>query len=164
MERLGAAQNRGQSLHGDAHDVVVRLLRCEGAAGRLGMEAKHHRLGIFGVEAFLHDLGPHAASRPELGHLLEQVVMGVEEESQPRGEFIDIKPCLDGSIHIGDAVGQGKGDFLNSAGTCFADVIAGDTDGVPLGDLVLAVGKDVGDDAHGLPLADRCRCLGPCTP
>jgi len=129
--------------------LLSGLLGGQGAAGGLGVEAQHLGLGVLGPEALFHDLAPYTASGAELGDLFEQVVMGVEEESQPRCEFIDLQSGLDGGVHIGDAVGQGKGDFLDSTGAGFADVVAGDGDGVPFGYVVFAVGKDIGDDAHG---------------
>ena len=52
-------------------------------------------------------------------------------------------------MDVGDAVGKREGDFLNGGRAGFADVIAGDGDGVPLGEIVAAPGEDVGDDAHG---------------
>ena len=39
---------------------------------------------VFGAEALLHDLGPQPAGGAELGHLLEEVVVDVEEEGEPR--------------------------------------------------------------------------------
>ena len=150
MQRLGSAEHCRERLDGDAHDVVVRLLRGQGATGGLGVEAKHLGFWIFGAETLLHDFCPDAAGGAELGNLFKQVVVGVEEERQARSEFINIHADLDGGVNVGDAVGQGEGDFLHGAGTGFTDMVAGDGDGVPLGHVVFTVGKDVGDDAHGL--------------
>ena len=46
------------------------------------------------------------------------------------------------------AFAEGEGDFLHGGRAGFADVIAGDRDGVPLGKFVAAPGKNIGDDAH----------------
>ena len=51
-------------------------------------------------------------------------------------------------MNVGDAVGEREGDFLDGGRTSFADVVAGDGDGVPLGQIIAAPGEDVGDDAH----------------
>ncbi len=149
MQRLGAPQYGGQGLHGDAHDVVVRLLGGQGAAGGLGVEAQHLGFGVFGAEALFHDFGPDPAGGAEFGDFFEEVVVGVEEEGQARGEVVHFQAGFEGGFDVGDAVGQGEGDFLDGAGSGFADVVAGDGDGVPFGYVVFAVGEDVGDDPHG---------------
>src|SRR5829696_5312147 len=51
-----------------------------------------------------------APSRPELGDLLEHVVVGVPEERQPRRELVDVETGVDGGLYVGDAVGDGEGD------------------------------------------------------
>ncbi len=50
VQRLAAAQHRRQRLHGDAHQVVVRLLRRQRRAGRLRVKAQHHRTRIARAE------------------------------------------------------------------------------------------------------------------
>ena len=111
MQRLGTSQYRGQRLNGDPHDVVVGLLGSQAASRGLGVEAQHAGARILGIEAFLHYLGPHSSGRPELGHLLEEVV-GIEEEGQPAGELVHVQPRIDGSLNVGNPVGQGEGDLL----------------------------------------------------
>ncbi len=54
------------------------------------MEAKHHALGILGVKAIAHQIGPQTARRAEFGDLLQQIVLSREEESQPGREFINL--------------------------------------------------------------------------
>src|SRR5260370_32487337 len=51
-------------------------------------------------------------------------------------------------MHVGNAIGESEGNFLDGGGTGFADVIAGDGDGVPPGKIVAAPRENVGDDAH----------------
>ncbi len=51
-------------------------------------------------------------------------------------------------LGVGDAVGNGEGHFLGCRGPRFADVIAADADGVPLGDIVAAEAEYVRDQAH----------------
>ena len=75
--------------------------------------------------------------------------MRVEEEGQPRGEGVDVETGVDRGLDVGDAVGEGEGDFLHGGGAGLADVVAADGDGVPLGDFAGGPGEHVGDDAHG---------------
>ena len=51
VQRLRAAADRGEALQGDAHDVVLRLLRRQRDAAGLGVEAQHRRLRVRRAEA-----------------------------------------------------------------------------------------------------------------
>jgi hypothetical protein len=62
VQRLGAAEHRGQPLHRDADQVDLRLLRGELHAGGLGVEAQHHRLRVLRAELVAHDLRPDRAA------------------------------------------------------------------------------------------------------
>ena len=79
--------------------------------------------------------GPDAAGGAVLGDLLEEVVVGVEEEGEARGEVVDVDARVDAGLDVGDAVGQGEGQFLHGGGAGLADVVAADGDGVPAGHL-----------------------------
>ncbi len=96
---------------------------------------RRHESGSAGVEALAHDACPQAAGGAELGHLLQEVVVGVEEEGQLRGELVHRQPGPQGGLDVGDAVGQGEGDFLDRGGAGLADVVAGDRDRVPVRDV-----------------------------
>ena len=61
--------------------------------------------------------------------------MGVEEEGELRGEVVDEQAGLEGGLDVGDAVGEGEGDFLDGGGAGLADVVAADGDGVPTGEF-----------------------------
>ena len=74
-----------------------------------------------------------------------------EEADSRRRELVDVEAGVDRRLHVGDAVGQGEGDLLHRRRARLADVVAGDRDGVPLRDVLVAVGEDVGDDPHRLP-------------
>ena len=89
VQRLGAAADRGERLDRDAHDVVLGLLRGERRAGGLGVEAQPQRALVARRVALAHQLGPQPAGGAELRHLLEEVVVGVEEEREPRREVVD---------------------------------------------------------------------------
>ena len=88
VDRLRAAADRRERLHRDAHDVVLRLLRRQRRAARLRVEAERLRLRVRGAEAVAHDLRPQPPRRAELRHLLEEVVVRVEEEGEPRAELV----------------------------------------------------------------------------
>ena len=90
----------------DAHDVVVRLLRGQRAAGGLGVKAELLRARVGRAEAVAHDARPQPAGRAELRDLLEEVVVRVEEERQALAELVDVEPGVDRRLHVGDAVGE----------------------------------------------------------
>ena len=146
VQRLGAPEHRGHRLQRDPHDVVVRLLRRQRAAGGLGVKAHLLGAGLGGAEPVAHDPGPQPPGRPELGDLLQEVVVGREEERQPASERVDVETGGDGRFHVGDRMRAGEGDLLNRGRAGLADVIAADRDGVPVGQLGAAVLDDVGHD------------------
>ena len=108
------------------------------------------RARIFCVEALAHDAGPEAARGAEFGDLFDEVVVRVEEEREARGEAVDIETGVDGGLDVRHAIRQGEGDLLRGGGAGLAHVVAGDGDGVPLGDFGGGPGEHVGDDAHGV--------------
>ena len=150
VEGLRSAQDGGHGLEGGADDVVLRLLGSERGTRGLGVETEHPGARILRAEAIAHDAGPDAAGGAKLGDLFEKIVMRVEEEGEARGEAVDVEARVDGSLDVGDAVGQCEGDFLRGGRSRFAHVVAGDGDGVPLGQVLAGPGEDVGDDAHGV--------------
>jgi len=149
VERLGAAEHGRQGLQGGADDVVLGLLGGEGRAAGLGVEAHHHRAFICRAKAFLHQARPDAAGGAELGDLFQEVVVAGEEEGELGGEVIHRQAFGHRGLDIGDGVDEGEGQLLHGGGARFADVIAGDADRVPARDFLPAVGKDIGDEAHG---------------
>src|SRR4030095_11376079 len=92
---------------------------------------------------------PDAAGGAVLGNLLEEVVVGVEEERQARGKVVHVEAAVYAPLDVGEAVGQGEGEFLRCGGACLADVVAGDGDGVPAGHLFGGELDGVHDEAHG---------------
>ena len=85
VQRVGAAEHRGQRLDRRPDDVVVRLLRGQRDAGGLGVEAQPLRLlGRRAVDV-AQPAGPDPAGGAELRDLLEEVQVRVEEEATARG-------------------------------------------------------------------------------
>ena len=113
VQRLAAAEHGGQRLHGHADDVVLGLLGGERATRGLGVEAQHQRARIAGSEAVAHDAGPEPSRGAELRHLFQEVVVGVEEERELRGEGVDGQAGRERGLDVGDAVGQGEGHLLD---------------------------------------------------
>ncbi len=148
VQRLGAAAHRRQRLDRHPHDVVLRLLGGERRARGLGVEAQPERALVVRRVALAHQLGPQPPRGAELRHLLEEVVVGVEEEREARGEVVDREPALERGVDVGEAVGEGEGDLLHRGRARLAHVVAGDRDRVPPRHLVRAELDQVGDQLH----------------
>src|SRR5205807_1816113 len=110
VERLRAAADRRETLERDAHDVVLRLLGGERDPACLGVEADPLGARVLRAEALAHDARPHPAHGAELGHLLEHVVVPVEEEGQPGAELVDLQAGVDRRLDVGDRVAQRERD------------------------------------------------------
>ena len=148
VQRLRAAADGRERLHRDAHDVVLRLLGGQGGAAGLGVEAEG--LGLRGrrSEAVAHDLRPQRAGGAELRDLLEEVVVGVEEEGEPGAERVGREARGDCRLAVGDSVRERECELLRGGRARLADVVAGDRDRVPARDPLLAVGEQVGRQPH----------------
>ena len=86
--------------------------------------------------------------------------MRVEEERKLRGEIVDAQASVERGLDVGDAVGEGKGDFLDGGRASFADVVALNGDGVPLWNAVVPPTEDIGHDAHRGPHRINVRSAG----
>src|SRR3972149_8427970 len=84
-----------------------------------------------GPKTLPHLPGPDPPGSPVLGDLLEEVVMGIEEETDARGELVHLQSPLHGRTDIGEPVGQGKGQLLGGRRACFTDMVPADADGIP---------------------------------
>ena len=80
----------------------------------------------------------------ELGDLLEEVRVRVEEEGEARREVVDREPARERRLDVGDRVREREGDLLDRRRAGLADVVAGDRDRVPARDLAAAELEDVG--------------------
>ena len=95
VQRLRAAEHGRQRLQRHAHDVVVGLLRGERGARGLRVEAQLQRPRVGGAEALAHQTGPQPPGGAELRDLLEEVVVGVEEEREALAEGVDVEAGVD---------------------------------------------------------------------
>ncbi len=91
VQRLAAAEHRRERLDRDPRHVHLRLLRRERRAARLSVKPERERPGVRHPEPPRHDPGPQPPRRPELGDLLQEVVVSVEEERQPRTEHVRVE-------------------------------------------------------------------------
>ena len=148
VQGLRPAEHGGERLHRDSRHVVEGLLRGGRHAGGLCVSPQAHRLGLPRPEAIPHHGGPDAPRRPQLGDLLEEVVVDVEEEAQARREAVDVEAALDAGVDVAEAVGQGEGQLLHRRRARLADVIAGDRHGVEARHVAGAELDGVHHDAH----------------
>ena len=112
------------------------------------MRPQHPRAGILRTVLLPHRPCPDASRGAELGDLLEELVVNVEEERQPGREVVNRQPARQRRLDVGEAVGQGERQLLCRGAAGLADVIAGDADRVPLGHLACAEFDGVGDQPH----------------
>src|SRR5439155_22161930 len=137
-----------QRLDGDADHVVVRLLRGQRGPRRLRVEPQRAGARVLRLEALLHRAGPEAPGGAELGDLLEEVVVDVEEEAEPAGEAVDVEAALDRRVDVGHAVAEGEGELLRRGRAGFADVIAADRDRIPFRNHLRAILEGIGDQPY----------------
>ena len=91
---------------------------------------------------------PDAPGRPQLGNLLEEVVVDVPEEREARREFVDVEPARQAPLHVGEPVGQREGQLLGGGGPRLADVIARNRHRVPLRRVLRPPLEAVDDEAQ----------------
>src|SRR4028119_2496085 len=149
MQGLGTAEDGGEGLEGGPGDVVVRLLRREGDARGLGVEAHAQGAFVFGPVLLPEHGGPDAPRGAELADLLEKVYVRVEEEGEARREVVHVQPRLYAGFHVGEAVGEREGELLRSGAAGLADVVAAYAHRVPLRHVLGRVDEHVPEDAHG---------------
>ncbi len=107
VQRVGAAEHGRERLDAGADDVVVGLLGGERDAGGLGVEAQPLRLlGLRAVDV-ADPARPDPAGGAELGDLLEEVEVAVEEEAQPRREPVDVEPTGEAELDVAEARRRG---------------------------------------------------------
>ena len=124
----------------------MRLLGGEGDARGLAMEPHPPAPRVAGAVAIAHVPRPDAAGGAELGDLLEEVVVHVPEEREPRREPIHVELPGDPVLHVAEAVGEGEGQLLRRRGARLPDVVARDADRVPVGRVLRGPLEQVDDD------------------
>ena len=148
VQRVGAAEHRGERLDRGPHDVVVRLLRGQRDAGGLGVEPQPLRLlGLRAVDV-AHPARPDPARGAELRDLLEEVDVRVEEERQPGRELVDVEAAGEAQLDVAEAVGERERQLLRGRRAGLADVVAGDRERLVRRDVRGAVLHQVADQAQ----------------
>ena len=107
------------------------------------------RARVAALELVARNARPEIARRPKLRNLLEEIVMGVPKERDAWRDVVERDPGFARGRKVGLTIGERKRDLFNSRGAGFANVIAGNGDGVPKRHLARAVRHDVGDQSHG---------------
>src|SRR5207244_9828712 len=88
VQRLRAAERRGERLDGDAHDVVQRLLGRERHPAGLGVKAEFGTR-LPGVETIAHYPRIETSGGAELRNFFEQIAVSSENEGKSGSESID---------------------------------------------------------------------------
>src|SRR5690606_9409735 len=145
VQRLGPAEHRCQSLHGDPDHVVEWLLGGERYTARLGVEAESGGLVARAVP-LAHEARPEATCGTELRDLLEQVVVRREEERESRGEPLERQPARECALDVLERVGEREGDLLRRGRAGLANMVAADRDRVPARYLPRTEIEDVGNE------------------
>ena len=107
---------------------------------------------------------PQPPRRAELRHLLEEVVVRVEEEREPRAELVGRQARRDRRLAVGDPVRERERELLHRRRARLADVVAGDRDRVPARQPLGAVREEVGRQPHRRAAAGRCSSRARRTP
>src|SRR5205085_10301480 len=94
------------------------------------MEAHEPGARVLRAEAVFGEAIPDLARGAVLGDLFEEIVVRVEEEGEPRAEFVNLQAAAQGPFHIFDAIVDGEGEFLERGRAGFTNVVAADGDGV----------------------------------
>src|SRR5579883_3378397 len=132
MQRLRSTENGGQGLNRNPNDIVVRLLCRQRAAGSLRMKSQDRGLRISAMESLRHHFVPDLSRGAIFRNLLEQIVMGIEEERKPRREIVNIEAAAKRPFDIFDSIVEREREFLQRRRSRFTDVISADGNRVPL--------------------------------
>ncbi len=89
VQRLRSAQHRRHRLQRHPDDVVLRLLRGQRNARRLGVKPHPRGSRVRRAEPLRHQPVPDFSSRAVLRDLFKKVVVRIEKEAQPGSEIVD---------------------------------------------------------------------------
>jgi hypothetical protein len=143
-------QHHGQHLEQDAIDVVLRLLL--GQAERIDLHSIAEQQGarIGDAIALAADLFPQFGEGAHLAQFGDELDSGIDEEGDAREHLgeIGIRHLAGGfhRIEDGDGVGQRESQLLHRRRTRFLQMIGADIHRVPLGNLAIGEGDDVGGE------------------
>ena len=112
------------------------------------MKAQLPRSRILRPVLLPHVARVDTASGAELGNLLEEIDVRVEEERKAPCKRIDVHSGGHAGFHVGKAVGQRESQLLRRGRARLANVIARDRDRIPLRHFARAELDHVHDDAH----------------
>jgi len=149
VERLRPPKHRRKRLQGGADHVHLRVEGGERGSRGLGVEPQHPGPRTLGAEAVPQQLRPQAAGGTELGHLLEKIPMGVEEEGDAGRHLVHRQPPRDGPLDVGEAVRQREPHLLGRGATRLAHVVAADAHRLEPRQLAPAPLDEVGREPHG---------------
>jgi hypothetical protein len=90
------------------------------------VELQHPRPFLLGAVALLHPAGPDTTGGAELGDLLEEVDVAVEEERESRSEIVHLEPAAQTQLHVSEAARHREREFLDRRGSRLTDVVARD--------------------------------------
>ena len=122
---LRAAQHAGQRLDRPCARCCSRAAaRSASTPAVCVWKRSSHERGSFAPKRVAHVPRPDAARGAELGDLLEEVEVAVEEEREPRREVVDVEAARDRRLDVLDAVGQREGQLLRRRRAGLADVVA----------------------------------------
>src|SRR5512138_2269179 len=79
---------------------------------------------------------PDAACSSKLCYFLEEIVVNVPEEREPRSERVNVQPAGNAALHIRESISERECQLLCRRRSRLADVIAGNGDGIPLRNIL----------------------------
>src|SRR5438270_1949262 len=74
--------------------------------------------------------------------------MHIEEERKARRELVDLQAAFERSVYIGQSIGNGEGQFLDSGSSRLANMVATDADGIPTRHIARAKLDSIRHQAH----------------
>src|SRR5262245_56316480 len=107
------------------------------------MGAQEQRPRVARMIALFDFPRPYASSRTEFGTFFEKITVHIEKERQPRREGIDGQASRHGLLHVSQTIVQRKRQFLDGRSAGFAYVVATNTDGIPLRQMLGTIGNGV---------------------
>ena len=115
------------------------------------MGAQHEGFRLLRAEALFHDASPQPARGAELGDLLEEIEVGVEEEAETRRELVDVEARSRAQLHVGEPVAEGEGKLLRGGRTGLSDVVPRHRDRMPARHLGRTERHRVANEPQGRP-------------